>query len=130
MREMDDDEHSKSDDVDTQRLCLKVTLRVVSTVYPRDRTVTQLLHNNPINDELTGNLGLAEIDLTSYAPLILQRLGNALLTTLEDVILRFFSTMAAITCLTIERAPDTLAQLYDLPRRSTARCSSSTPSPI
>ena len=40
MRDMDNNYIGKSDNIDTQRLCLKVTLRVVSTVYPRDKTVT------------------------------------------------------------------------------------------
>ena len=35
-----------------QRLCIKVNLRVVSTVYPRDKTLQQLLHNKPNTDEL------------------------------------------------------------------------------
>ena len=37
--EMDDNNLSKSDNLDTQ-LYLNVNLRVVSTVFPRDRTVT------------------------------------------------------------------------------------------
>ena len=44
MREMDDDYLIKSDNIDTPRLYLNVNLCVVSTVYPRERTVTQLLH--------------------------------------------------------------------------------------
>ena len=40
MLEMDDNYLVKSDNIDTQRVYLKVTLRVVSTVYLRDRTVT------------------------------------------------------------------------------------------
>ena len=42
IHEMDDNCHSKSDNLDTQRLDLKVNLRVVSTVYPRDKTFSQL----------------------------------------------------------------------------------------
>ena len=107
---------------------LNANLRVVSTVSPRDMTVIQLLHNKPITVELTANLALAELDLIHIAPLPLQGLCNGLLTKREDVIRRFFETMAATTCLTIEvlptptrsdvsrRAPpDTIAQLDDLP---------------
>ena len=89
MREMDDNYHSKSDNIDTERLNLKVTQGVVSTVYPRDKTLTQLLHK-PITDELTANIALAEIDFIHFDPLILQGLWNALLTKREDVIMRFF----------------------------------------
>ena len=51
MHEMDDDHHSKSDNIDTQRLYLNANQGVVSAVFPRDKTVTQLLHNNPTHDE-------------------------------------------------------------------------------
>ena len=83
---MDDDYFSKSDNIDTQRLYIKVNLRVVSTVCPLDRTVTQLLHNKQNADELMANLTPAEMDLTHFAPLILQGLCNALLTKREGVI--------------------------------------------
>ena len=59
MREMVEHYHSKSDNIDTQRLHIKVNLRVVSTVCPLDRTVTQLLHNKPNIDELVANIALA-----------------------------------------------------------------------
>ena len=55
MREMDDNYHSKSDDFDTQRLYAKANLRVVSTVYPLDETVSHLPHNKLITDELVAN---------------------------------------------------------------------------
>ena len=106
MSEMDDNYVRESDNFDTERLNIKVNPRVVSTVCPRDRTVTQLLHNKPISDERMANIALAEIDLIHLAPLTLQRLCNALLTKREDVIFRFFESMAAITRVTIERAPD------------------------
>ena len=83
MREMDDNNLIKSDNIDTQRAYLKVTLRVVSTVYPHDRTVTRPLHNKPIPDELMAILAPAEMDLIHFAPLILQKLCNALLTKRE-----------------------------------------------
>ena len=51
MRETDDDYLIQSDNIDTQRLYLQVNPRVVSAVYSPDTTVTQLLHNNPTNDE-------------------------------------------------------------------------------
>ena len=86
------------------------------------------LHNTPITNGFTGNLAIAEVDLNHFAPRILQRLCNTLLTKRDDVIWRFFETMAAIMRLTIECSPDTLAR-SDLPRRSAARRSSSTPSP-
>ena len=101
MREMDDNNHSKSDNVDTQRLYLKVTLRVVSTVSPRDRTVTQLLDNKPITDEITAHIALAVTDLIHIAPLPLQGLCNGLITKREDVIRRFFGTITTITCLAV-----------------------------
>ena len=83
---MEDNSYSKSDNIDTQRLYLKVNLRVVSAVYPRDRTVTQLLHNKPNTVELMVNIALAEMDLIHFASLILQKLCNALLTKRDDVI--------------------------------------------
>ena len=43
MCEIDRHYNSTSDNIDTQRLSIKVTLRVVSAVYPRDRAVSQLL---------------------------------------------------------------------------------------
>ena len=52
------------------------------------------------------HLAITEMDLTHFAPLILQRLCNALLPKREDFIWPFFETMAAITCFTIQRAPD------------------------
>ena len=58
MCEMEDNCHNKSDNFGTQRLYLNVNPRVVSAVCPRDRTVTQLLHNKPIADELMVNLAL------------------------------------------------------------------------
>ena len=85
---------------------LKVNLRVVSTVCPLDRTVTQLLHDKPNIDELMVNLALAVIDLIHFAQLILQKLCNALLTKREVGIWHFFETIAAFTWPTIERAPD------------------------
>ena len=115
MREMDDNFHSKSDNFDTQRLSIKVTLRVVSTVYPRDRTVTHLLHNKQNTDELTGNFAIHEMDLNHFAPLIMQRHYNGLLTRCENVIFCFSETVAPITRLAIEPAADTLTQLDDLP---------------
>ena len=72
MREMDDNCLVKSDNIDTQRLHLKVNLRVVVTVYPPDRTISQLLHNKPNTDELIANLALAVMGLIPFAPLILQ----------------------------------------------------------
>ena len=56
MLEMDNNYLIQSDNIDTQRLHIKVNLGVVSTVYPRDRTVTGLLHNRPNIDELTANI--------------------------------------------------------------------------
>ena len=76
IREMDDDYHSESDNIDTPRLYTKVNLRVVSTVYPRDKTVAQLLHNKPNTNELMENIALAEMD-SSSSPLILKRLQRA-----------------------------------------------------
>ena len=67
MLEMDNDSLSKSDNIDTQRLHLNVNLRDVSTIYPRDMTVTQLLHKKPNIDELMANLSLAEMDLIHFA---------------------------------------------------------------
>ena len=52
---MDDNYLSKSDNFDTERPCLKDNLRVVSTVYLRDRTISQLLHNKTNADELMAN---------------------------------------------------------------------------
>ena len=69
---MDDDYLVKSDNIDTPRLYVKVNLRVVSVVSPRDRTVSHLLHNKPITDELMANLKLAEMDLFQFATFILQ----------------------------------------------------------
>ena len=40
MREMDDSDYSKSDNIDMRRLHLKANLRVVSAVNPRDMTLT------------------------------------------------------------------------------------------
>ena len=80
---MDDNSHSKSDNIGTQRLYLNVNPRVVSTFYTRDATVSQLLHNKPNVDELMANLAPAEMDLIHFAPLILQKLCNALLTKRE-----------------------------------------------
>ena len=60
--------------------------RVVSTVNPGDKTVTQLLHHKPISDERMANSALSEMDLIHLAPLILQGLYTALLTKREDVI--------------------------------------------
>ena len=48
IREMDDADHSKSDNIDAEWLFLKVNLRVVSTVYPRDRTFSLLYTTNRI----------------------------------------------------------------------------------
>ena len=106
LHEMGDNYLIKSDNYDTQRLYLNVNLRVVLTFNPRDKTVTHLLYNKPITDELMANLALALIDLIHFAPLILQKLCNALLSKREEVVWRFFYLMAAITQLTIERAPD------------------------
>ena len=53
---MEDHNHGISDNFDTQRLSLNANLRVVSAIYPHDRTVTQSLHNKQNTDELTGNL--------------------------------------------------------------------------
>ena len=71
MREMDDNNLCKSDNFDTQ-LSIKAILRVVSTVCPRDRTVTGLLHNKPTTNGLMANFTLAEVDLVYLTPLILQ----------------------------------------------------------
>ena len=57
---MDDNSHSKSDNIGTQRLYLNVNPRVVATVNPRDRTVIQQLHNKPNTDELMADIALAE----------------------------------------------------------------------
>ena len=46
------------------------------------------------------------MDLIHIAPVILQRLYNAPLTKREDVILRLFETITAVTRLTIVRASD------------------------
>ena len=56
MHETDDNYHSESDNIDMERLYIKVALGVVSTVYPRDKTVTHLLHNRPNIDELMANI--------------------------------------------------------------------------
>ena len=93
MLKIDDNNLSKSDDFGRERLYLNANIRVVSTVYPRDKTVTQLLHNKPITNGLTGNLAIAEIDLTNFAPSSCKDC-NALLTKREDVIRRFYETMA------------------------------------
>ena len=105
MREMDDTYHSKTDNIDTQRLYLKVNLRVVLAVYPRDMTVTQQLHNKPNTNKLLANLPPPRW-ISATPPLILQGLCNTLLTKREAVTRRFFKTMAAITRLTIEGVPD------------------------
>ena len=106
MLEMDDNSLVKSDNTDTQRLSIKANLRLVSTLYPRDRTVTHLPHNKPNTDGLMANLALAVMDLIHFAPSSLKTLCNALLTKREDVIMRFFEPLAAITRLTIKRASD------------------------
>ena len=49
IREMDHNYYIKWDNTDTQ-LYLNANPRVVSTVYPRDTTLTQLLHNKPNTD--------------------------------------------------------------------------------
>ena len=72
MREMDDNYLRKSDNTEMQRLYLKVTLRVVSTVYRRDRAVSHLPHNKPNTDKHMANIAITEIDLIHFAPLILQ----------------------------------------------------------
>ena len=41
----------------------------------------------------------------------MQRLFNGLLTKREDLIRRFSETKAAVACLAIEHAPDTLSKL-------------------
>ena len=64
---MGDNCHSKSDNIDMQRLYLKVNPRVVSAVYPCDRAVSQPLHNKPNTDELMANLALIEMDLIHIA---------------------------------------------------------------
>ena len=64
--EMGDNDFSKSDNIGTQ-LCLKVTMRVVSTVNSCDRSVTQLLHNKPITYELMSNLSLAVMEHIHFA---------------------------------------------------------------
>ena len=115
MREMDDSDYSKSDNIDMRRLYLKANRRVVSAVYLRDKAVSQLLHKKPNTNELTGNFALAEMDLNHFAPLIMQRHCNALLTRCENVIFCFSETVAPITRLAIEPAADTLTQLDDLP---------------
>ena len=55
MREMDDNYLSESDNFDTQQLYVKANLRVVSTVYPLDATVSHLRHNKLTTDELEAN---------------------------------------------------------------------------
>ena len=42
IRQMDDNYHSTSDNIDNQRLHTKVNQGVVSAVCPRDRTFSQL----------------------------------------------------------------------------------------
>ena len=64
---MDDDFLSESDNFDTQRLHTKVNQRVILTVIPHDRTVTQLRHNKPNTDELMDNIALTETDLIHFA---------------------------------------------------------------
>ena len=103
--QLDDTYLSESDNIDTQRLSIKVNLRVVLTVFLPDMTVSQLRHNRPITDELLANLALTEVDFIHFTPLILQRLCNALLTKCDDVTRRLFETMAAIARLTIDRTP-------------------------
>ena len=71
MLEMDNNYLIQSDNIDTQ-LSIKAILRVVSTVCPRDRTVTGLLHNKPTTNGLMANFTLAEMDIINLAPLILQ----------------------------------------------------------
>ena len=93
MHEMDDNYHRKSDNIDTQWLSIKVNLRVVSTVNPLDKTVTQLLHNKTITDETGANLAPAETEPIHF-PAHLAKLCNTLLTKREDVIRRFYETMA------------------------------------
>ena len=83
---MDDNNLIKSDNSDTQRLCLKVILRVDSAVCPRDRTVTQPLHDNANTDELAAHLAHAVMDLIHFTSHILQKLYNALLAKREDVV--------------------------------------------
>ena len=56
MHETDENYLSESDNIDTERLYINVNLGVVSTVYPRDRTVTHLLHKKPNTDELMANI--------------------------------------------------------------------------
>ena len=67
IREMDDNYLGESDNIGTQRAYLNATLGVVSTLYPRDRTVKLL--NKPNTNELVENPALAEVDLTHFAPL-------------------------------------------------------------
>ena len=63
MREMDDNDHSKSDNFDTQQLYINVNLGLVSTVSLRDMTLTHLLQKKPNTNELTGNFAIAEMDI-------------------------------------------------------------------
>ena len=110
-REMVDDCHSKSDNIDTPRLNINVNLRVFATISPRDKTDTHLLHNKPNTDELTCHFAPASMDLIDFTPLISQGLCNALPTKREDVISRFFETMSdTLTCLAVHN-PDTISQL-------------------
>ena len=108
-----------------QRLFLKVNKRVVSTVCPLDRTVTQLLHDKPNIDELMANLALAVMDLIHFAQLILQKLCNARQCNAQSP-LHLSLAMAAITRPTVERTP---LRRHRPARCSSARRSSSTPSP-
>ena len=75
MLEMDVDYLSKSDNIDTQRLHYNVNLRVVSTIYPRDMSVTQL-YNKPNIDELMANLAPSVMGLIPFAPLILENFAT------------------------------------------------------
>ena len=68
MRLTDDDCHIKSDNSDTRRLDIKINPGVVLTVCPRDRSVSQLLHNKPMTIELTANIPLAVMELIHFAP--------------------------------------------------------------
>ena len=75
MREMDDNHISKLENIDTQRLYINANLRVVSTIYPRDMSVTQL-YNKPNIDELMANLAPSVMGLIPFAPLILENFAT------------------------------------------------------
>ena len=104
----------QSDNINTQLLFLEVNLRVVSAIYPRDRPVLSCcttsrssMNSRPTRPRRDG----FHLIRSAHLSKTLQRAAHQT----EDVTRRFFETMAAITLLTIERVPDTLAHIDDLP---------------